>query len=79
MREITLLNQIVKPTETEIDAPCLQWEADSRHAEIVLAQFGLRLGKGSKRVTPPGVKRTSEELLKSPLLNAAETALFRLV
>lgn len=79
LREVTLLNSIVRLTETEAGVPCLQWEADARHVEIVLAQLKLGTDKGSKAVTSPGIKRAAEELTNSPTLGAAETALFRSV
>jgi len=79
LREITLLNRVVKLTETEAGVPCLQWEADARHVEIVLAQLKLAPDKGSKAVTSPGIKRTAEELTESPTLDAGDTVLFRSV
>ena len=79
LREITLLNRIVRLNKTETGIPCLEWEADARHVEIVTTQLKLNLDKGSKAVTSPGIKRTAEELTESPPLGAADVALFRSV
>jgi hypothetical protein len=79
VKEVTLLNRIVRLTETEDGDPCLQWEADARHVEIILAQLKLKPGEGSKSVTSPGIKRTAEELERSEDLGPAEASLFRSV
>eukprot|EP00959_Pyramimonas_sp_CCMP1952_P005214 109604-Pyramimonas_sp.AAC.1 len=78
-KEIALLNRIVRLTEVQDGVPCLQWEADVRHVEIVLSQLKLKPGKGSKSVTSPGIKRTAEELESSASLGTAEASLFRSV
>ena len=57
IKEIRLLNRIITiGFDESCGLPYLDWEADSRHCEILWQQLGL---SRSKSVTTPGVKRTA--------------------
>jgi hypothetical protein len=55
LKNIRILNRVVS-----WDASGIKYEADTRHAEIIVREMGL--GKDTKGVVTPGVKATSDEL-----------------
>ena len=55
--ELRILNRIVRRT-----AEGYEWEADQRHAELLVA--GAELGEDSRELNQPGRKLTAKELEK---------------
>jgi hypothetical protein len=75
-REVRVLNRIIRYVSDE-RGERIEYEADPRHAELIVAQLGLA---GAKSVTTPGTKLKAEEALaKSPALGPSETRLYRSV
>ena len=75
VKEIRLLNRMIRwGHDDDLDVDYIDWEPDPRHVEIILRQLGLSNSKG---VTTPGVKRSKEELVNSPKVDATETKRFR--
>ncbi len=65
LKEITLLNRIVRWGATQNGTSFLEWEADPRHAEIIIKQLGLNGAMKAKAVSTPGLKKTLAELTGS--------------
>ena len=61
VRDITLLNRIVRYTPGTNGRPQVEWESDPRHVEIITATLGLRSCTTSKGVACPGVNRSLED------------------
>jgi hypothetical protein len=55
----------------------LEWEADPRHAEIVVETLGLMRAINSKELSSPGVERTLEEVEQADALDPEHSALYR--
>ena len=70
----TILNRIACYKE---DTGCVTFEADPRHAEMIIRQLGL---EGAKSVSTPAEKERSGDVLASvglPPVTAEQTTLFR--
>lgn len=63
VREIVVLNRIIRYGRDDDDKPFIEMEADPRHAAIVVATLGLKDGAKVKAVCSPGVKRTAEDII----------------
>ena len=62
MKEITLLNRIMRLGLTMNGRPFLEWEADPRHVEIITNTLGLRRAEGAKTLSSTGKKRSMDEV-----------------
>ena len=67
-KAIRILNRLVQWTSGGIE-----YEADQRHAELIVADAGLNMASGQR--APPGVKANLDEA--SEPLNAEETTRYR--
>ena len=71
--EIRCLNRTVRWVSSR-SGDEIQWEADARHAQLIIADLGLK--KNSKSVVSPGTK-SKVSILDGPALDAKSAALFK--
>ena len=62
VKEITLLNRIIRYCFTPAGTPYIEWEADPRHVEIITDMLQLKRATKSKELSSPGIKRTMDEV-----------------